>query len=113
MRRLHVNDAHALPRRLIIIKTSQIFARDQCISLAIFLALRFQHGANRRPPFLQAGREYFELEILLLSALLEFDRELRRFRTPPCGQLQPQHSVDISRVRFLVTPTATVDVEPL
>ena len=85
-----------MPRRLVIIKAAQVFARDQRISLAVFLAVRFQNRPHRDAPFLQAAGEYFELEVFFLPAFLEVHRQLCGLRPPALGQLQAQHAVLIA-----------------
>ncbi len=52
MRRLHVHHAHALHRRLVIVKAAQIFPRHQRVAFAKLLTARFQHRPNLRSTFL-------------------------------------------------------------
>ncbi len=42
MRHLHVNDAHALPRRLVVVEAAEVFARDRACILRCIFRLRMR-----------------------------------------------------------------------
>jgi hypothetical protein len=78
---LHIYDADALPRRLVVVETAEIFACDQRVPFAVFLTFRFEDGANCSAALLlQPGGKNFELDFLLFSAMRETNRRLRGLR---------------------------------
>ena len=97
MRHLHVDDAHALPGGLIVIKAAQIFARDQGVSFAVLLASsRFENGTDCRSALPSSPEGKTLKWKSCFSPRVSIHVELCRFRAPPRRQLQPQHALDIS-----------------
>src|SRR5579871_6515033 len=71
MRDFDIDDADALPSRLVIVDAAKIISRDERVPFAVFAAFGIENRADREALLLEFGREYFERKILFLSAMLE------------------------------------------